>query len=295
MSSHPAKTARSRSISGTRPSGTGREGRALQRQSADRTSRSAGALYRPGPGGARCAGRSGRFPLIVVSHGRSNPTIGLSWLTENLASKGYVVAAIRHEDLPRSNPAEIPEMLLRRPLDLAFVTRSLQGSLAPRGPHRSGADCADRLFDGWLWRAHRCRSALDPRGPACTLVPGGLLTPYARAARNAADPHPNLKAVVAIAPGGGSWRSGDPPDSADQGAAPADRRRSRSHGRLCHRRPGYLRGRHGGSALPADLQGAAMRWAWVRRPRKCATGSGTSAGSRIRCGGRIGSSVSIFT
>src|SRR4029078_6466007 len=75
----------------------------------------------------------GRYPLVVVSHGRSNATIALSWLTENLASKGYVLAAIRHEDLPRTDPTEAPEMLLRRPLDIAFVTRTLQESLDREG------------------------------------------------------------------------------------------------------------------------------------------------------------------
>jgi hypothetical protein len=38
-----------------------------------------------------------RHPLVIVSHGYSNATVALSWLTENLASKGYVVAAIRLE------------------------------------------------------------------------------------------------------------------------------------------------------------------------------------------------------
>ena len=148
---------------------------------------------------------SGRFPLIVVSHGRSNPTIGLSWLTENLASKGYVVAAIRHEDLPRSNPAEIPEMLLRRPLDLAFVTRSLQGSLA----HEGLIDPARTALIGYSMGGYAVLTGagaqLDPQGPACTLVPGGLLTPYAAGgAQREQIRIPNLKAVIAIAPAGQS-------------------------------------------------------------------------------------------
>lgn len=39
---------------------------------------------------------AGRHPLVILSHGYSNVTVALSWLTENLASNGYVVAAIRH-------------------------------------------------------------------------------------------------------------------------------------------------------------------------------------------------------
>src|SRR6267154_377078 len=34
------------------------------------------------------------YPLVVVSHGYSNSPAAMTWLTENLASKGYVVAAI---------------------------------------------------------------------------------------------------------------------------------------------------------------------------------------------------------
>ena len=148
---------------------------------------------------------AGRYPLVVVSHGRSNPTIALSWLTENLASKGYVVAAIRHEDLSRSNPAEIPEMLLRRPLDIAFVTRSLQDSLKREGlidPTRTALIGYSMGGYGVLVAAG---AGLDPKSVACTLVPGGLLTPYASGgAQQDAIRVRDLKAVVAIAPAGGS-------------------------------------------------------------------------------------------
>ena len=150
--------------------------------------------------------QGGRYPLVVVSHGRSNPTIALSWLTENLASKGYVVAAIRHEDLARSDPAEIPEMLLRRPLDIAFVTRTLQASLEREGlidPARTALIGYSMGGYGVLTAAG---AALDPHSPACKLVPGGLLTPFAAGGRPSSPRSAceHLKAVVAIAPAGGS-------------------------------------------------------------------------------------------
>ena len=56
----------------------------------------------------------------------------MSWLTENLASKGYVVAAIRHEDM-YFNPAGFPQAALRRPLDIAFVAQELQRTLGKSG------------------------------------------------------------------------------------------------------------------------------------------------------------------
>ena len=39
-----------------------------------------------------------KFPLVIVSHGYPGSRTFLSYLTENLASKGYVVAAIDHTD-----------------------------------------------------------------------------------------------------------------------------------------------------------------------------------------------------
>ena len=38
------------------------------------------------------------FPLVIVSHGFFNTPGVLSGLTENLVTKGYVVAAIDHVD-----------------------------------------------------------------------------------------------------------------------------------------------------------------------------------------------------
>ncbi|MBK7687279.1 MAG: hypothetical protein IPJ25_15885 [Rhodocyclaceae bacterium] len=40
-----------------------------------------------------------RFPLVLVSHGFSGWGTFMSYLTENLASKGYVVVAIDHADI----------------------------------------------------------------------------------------------------------------------------------------------------------------------------------------------------
>ena len=40
----------------------------------------------------------GRFPLVVISHGFGGWAGGMTYLAENLASKGYVVASIDHAD-----------------------------------------------------------------------------------------------------------------------------------------------------------------------------------------------------
>jgi len=147
----------------------------------------------------------GHYPLVIVSHGRSNATAALSWLTENLASKGYVVAAIRHADLPRTEALEGPEILLRRPLDIAFVARTLQESLAHEGlvdPERTALIGYSVGGYGVLIDAG---APLDPQGGPCKRVPDGALLPYAAGGPlQSATLVAHLRAVVAIAPWGGS-------------------------------------------------------------------------------------------
>jgi predicted dienelactone hydrolase len=144
------------------------------------------------------------FPLIVVSHGYSNDPAAMLWLTENLASKGYVVAAIHHEDPPITDRSKFIGPLLRRPLDIAFVTQSLQRMLGAEGlidPSRTALVGYSMGGYGVLTAAG---ATLDPKGPPTQMIPGGLLMPYVRGGAQAADiTVQNLKAVVAISPAGG--------------------------------------------------------------------------------------------
>jgi predicted dienelactone hydrolase len=145
-----------------------------------------------------------RWPLIIVSHGYSNDPAAMTWLTENLASKGYVVAAIRHDDPPITDRTRFVQPLMRRPLDIAFVAQALQSTLA-----------ADRLVDpsrtalvgfsmGGYGVLTAAGAALDPAGGAVKLVPGGFMLQFARdgAMRDAVTVK-GLRAAVAISPAGG--------------------------------------------------------------------------------------------
>jgi len=160
---------------------------------------------RPGIAVRDATQAAGRFPLVVVSHGYDNEAVLLSWLTENLASKGYVVAAIRHADPPITDRAKLPEPLLRRPLDIAFVTTALQRSLNGTG----GVDPSRTALIGYSMGGYGVLTAagaeLDPDGPVVSLVPGGLLKRHARGgAMQGAVRAAGVKAVVGIAPAGGS-------------------------------------------------------------------------------------------
>ncbi len=148
------------------------------------------------------AGKS--YPLVVISHGYSNSPAAMTWLTENLASKGYVVAAIRHDDPPITDSSKFAQPLLRRPLDIAFVTQSLKSILA----REHLIDPARVALVGYSMGGYGVLTAagatLDPTGPATKIVPGGLLLRYARGgSKRDSMTVKGLRAVVAMAPAGG--------------------------------------------------------------------------------------------
>ena len=63
----------------------------------------------------------GKFPLVIVSHGYPGSRLLLTYLTENLASKGYVVVAIDHTESTYGDRAGFQSTLLNRPQDILFV------------------------------------------------------------------------------------------------------------------------------------------------------------------------------
>ena len=144
------------------------------------------------------------YPLVVVSHGYSNQPAAMTWITENLASKGYVVAAIHHDDPPITDKAAFPGPVVRRPLDIAFVAATLQRSLAAKhwiDPARTALIGYSMGGYGVLTSAG---AVLSPESPVAKSVPGGLLAPYVRGGARQADVLVrDLRAVVAIAPAGG--------------------------------------------------------------------------------------------
>ena len=66
------------------------------------------------------------FPLIIVSHGYPGTRFMMSYLTENLASKGYVVAAISHTESTVRDQNSFSSTLLNRPLDVLFTLDEIE-------------------------------------------------------------------------------------------------------------------------------------------------------------------------
>src|SRR6056297_3664413 len=67
-----------------------------------------------------------KFPLVVVSHGYVGSRYLMTYLTENLASKGYVVVAIGHTDSTFKDANAFYSTLLNRAKDISFVVDAME-------------------------------------------------------------------------------------------------------------------------------------------------------------------------
>ena len=68
---------------------------------------------------------SSAFPLVIVSHGYPGSRVLLSYLTENLASKGYVVVAIDHTESTHGDQQGFASTLLNRSKDILFILNQM--------------------------------------------------------------------------------------------------------------------------------------------------------------------------
>jgi len=68
----------------------------------------------------------GAFPLVIVSHGYVGSRYLMTYLTENLASKGYVVVAIDHTESTFKDANAFQSTLLNRALDIRFVLNEIE-------------------------------------------------------------------------------------------------------------------------------------------------------------------------
>jgi predicted dienelactone hydrolase len=156
----------------------------------------------PGIAVADAPAAPGRFPLVILAHGYSNTPQVLAWLAENLATKGYVVAAPAFNDPPITEQAKFIGPLARRPLDTVFVaTEAQQRARAGTAPF-AHADAERTALIGYSMGGYGVLAAagalLEPRLASATR---GVLAPYVAGAASSGELRvPALKAVVAISP-----------------------------------------------------------------------------------------------
>jgi predicted dienelactone hydrolase len=96
---------------------------------------------------ADVAASGGPFPLVIVSHGYPGNRFLMSHLTENLASKGFVVVAIDHRDSTYDDQRDFASTLYNRPFDQLFVLNEIarQSSAADGGSFLTGLVDASRV------------------------------------------------------------------------------------------------------------------------------------------------------
>jgi len=146
----------------------------------------------------------GKFPLVILAHGYSNTPVVLSWLGENLASKGYVVVAPDFRDPPITirTAAAAAGPLARRPLDIAFVAAEAQRrARAGLGPFAT-ADADRTVLIGYSMGGYGVLTAAGaPLDSALAGATRDVLAPYVANGPRAGELKvAGLKAVVAISP-----------------------------------------------------------------------------------------------
>lgn len=155
---------------------------------------------------------TGAFPLVIVSHGYPGSRVLLSYLTENIASKGYVVVAIDHTESTHADKVGFSSTMLNRPLDINFVLGSVANSdNNPSLGFLQGMANADQTaLIGYSMGGY---GSLVAAGAGITksaanidgLAPGGVLNKYHAGSEdyeNFLDDR--IRAVVLFAPWGGS-------------------------------------------------------------------------------------------
>ncbi len=160
----------------------------------------------------------GKFPLVVISHGCGNWATFLSYLGENLASKGYVVASIEHNDLPYTDLASFNlsfgNTMLNRTRDQRFVIEQLVQLAASDEPLGALIDASQIGLIGYSMGGFGAIASAGAgyvhESPSLNQIPASMLAGMLDNDQFI-KPHPALKAVVAIAPWGGApvnraWR-----------------------------------------------------------------------------------------
>jgi predicted dienelactone hydrolase len=156
----------------------------------------------PGMAVAGAPAVAGRFPLVILAHGFNNTPQVLAWLAENLATKGYVVAAPAFRDPPKFDAPSAMFAFAHRPIDLANIVAEAQRSAAAGQPPFADADPDRTALIGYSMGGYgvvvAAGASLDPGLAQAT---GGVMAPYVEGGAKADElKAAHLKAVVAISP-----------------------------------------------------------------------------------------------
>lgn len=146
-------------------------------------------------------------PLVIVSHGYPGSRFQLTNLTENLASKGYVVAAIDHTESTFLDTQDVSSTLFNRATDQSFVIDELLKLVEDEAPFEDFID-PNRIASigysfGGTGTLNLVGAGYNPAvlGPLPFLAP--VIGPRAEFSPTYV-PDERIDAAVLFAPGGGS-------------------------------------------------------------------------------------------
>lgn len=178
------------------------------------------ALLRDGETIAMLSGRAmrdaapqaaGCFPLVILSHGYPGNRYLMAHLAENIASKGYVVAAVDHRDSTYDDQGAFGSTLVNRPIDQSFVLDQMAELAAGDGFLGGMIDANASALIGYSMGGY---GALITAGAGVTDTavdyewgaPHGTLAIHrAGAASHRALQDPRIKTAIAIAPWGATY------------------------------------------------------------------------------------------
>ena len=149
-----------------------------------------------------------RYPLVVLSHGYPGSRTFLSWLGENLASRGYVVASIDHTDSVFGAVRGFTSTLLNRSADQLFTIDSISALSLKQDSFLNGmVDTANVAIVGYSMGGYGALATAgapySSKGGSARAIPGGYFEAWTDGdARFATHDRSNIKALVAIAPWG---------------------------------------------------------------------------------------------
>jgi predicted dienelactone hydrolase len=163
--------------------------------------------------GAAADAIDGPYPLVIVSHGYPGSRVLMTHLTENLASKGYVVVAIDHTDSTHGDATGFSSTLLNRTLDIHFVLNEMaaRGGAGAAGFLAGMIDTEQTAVVGYSMGGYGALNAAGAGFSQAAVdlwwgVPGGKLSRL-----QAGNPEylalldPRIRAIVVLAPWGATW------------------------------------------------------------------------------------------
>lgn len=147
------------------------------------------------------------LPLVIISHGYSGSRVIMTWLAENLASKGYVVAAIDHTESTHADAGSISSTLVNRPRDINFVISSVDELSQKPGSFLSGMVNAElTAIVGYSMGTYGALSAAGVGASQGAVNYPGVVPGRHLASLQAGDPRfeamldKRIKVIVAFAP-----------------------------------------------------------------------------------------------